>query len=300
MTAAEKRAWLRSQRRAASLSPEISKSILRAFKELRESLSDSELAQKIQSGYFDKLIDDAQLKQAFAPVSEAVQNATATATRLFTKDLPGNISAAFSVLNPDVVTAIRALDTKVVTSLTDDIRETVRAHVENGLRDGVAPKAIAREIKPLIGLGPSQLQQVANYRDALEGKNNRAITDYTLRDKRFKGELSPEKIDKMVDAYTKRRIMQNAETISRTASLDAMKAGQSLSIDKAVEMGVYDPERLYKRWIGVGDDRERPEHLAMNDEEVRYDEPYSNGQDIPGEDEYGCRCKSFFFQKAAA
>jgi hypothetical protein len=298
MTAAEKRAWLRSQRRAASLSPEISKAILKSFADLKSSLSDAELARKISSGYFDAIIDEAQLSNSFAPVSEAVQKATAQATKLFSKDLPG-VSASFNILNPSVLEAIRSLETKVVQSLKDDVRDVVLAHVENGLRDGVAPKTIARDIKGLIGLGPSQLEQVGNYRDALEGKNGRNVNDYTLRDKRFKGELTPEKIDRMVETYQSRRISQNAETIARTASLDAMKKGQALSIDKAVEMGVYDPNALVKSWKGVLDDREREEHLAMEGETVPYDALYSNGEDTPGESTFNCRCVSFYHSPAA-
>jgi hypothetical protein len=78
-----------------------------------------------------------------------------------------------------------------------------------------------------------------------------------------------------------------------------MKKGQALSIDKAVEMGVYDPNALVKSWKGVLDDREREEHLAMEGETVPYDALYSNGEDTPGELTFNCRCVSYFHTAAA-
>lgn len=301
MNTVEKTLWARLNRRASKLTPALERAILKALADLRASITDREIISLIEQGRFDQIIDDAQLKASFAQVSEQLQAATAQAVKLAAMDLPKSVSVGFDMLNPDIVTAIRQLDTKVVQSLADDVRETVRAFVENGLRDGVSPKEIARDLRDVIGLSPKQLEQVQNYRDALEGKNGRLITNYTLRDKRFSGaNLTPERIDKMVSLYEKRRIAQNAETVSRTTALDSMKLGQQLSIDSAVDQGIYDPARLWKRWVGVMDDREREEHVAMEGEEVPYDEPYSNAEDVPGESTYNCRCISRFFQKTAA
>ena len=163
---------------------------------------------------------------------------------------------------------------------------------------------IARDLRTVVGLGPAQLQQVDNFRDALLGQNGRSITGYTLRDKRFdrtilKGDLTPQQVDKMVEAYTRKRVAQNAESVARTATLDAQKLGQHLAMDDAVKKGVYDPNRLVKTWRGVMDSRERPEHVAMEGETVPYDQAYSTGEITPGSSTYNCRCISIYHQRPA-
>jgi len=77
----------------------------------------------------------------------------------------------------------------------------------------------------------------------------------------------------------------------RTATLDALKKGQDLSWRDAIEKGVV-VGTLTKTWVTVHDDRVRPEHVAMDGQTVPFDAPYSNGQMVPGETDYNCRCIS--------
>jgi hypothetical protein len=270
----------------------------------------------IAAGDVDAIFRDVLTEPAFAiafkQVREQIQTATAKHVRYFTRDLPfggkmnGTLAVGFDVLNPKVIDAIRALDTKVMTTLTDDVRETTRAFVENGLRDGVGPRTIARDLRAVIGLAPNQEQAVRNFRAMLEAGDREALTR-ALRDKRFdktlqralgadgKG-LSAAQIEKMTEAYRKRMIAHNAETIARTASLDAMKLGQHLSWQDAIDKGIVDGSRLKKTWVGVMDSRERPEHVAMEGDTVPWDQPYSNGNLTPGDDTFNCRCISRYSQ----
>jgi SPP1 gp7 family putative phage head morphogenesis protein len=209
----------------------------------------------------------------------------------------------FNVLAPNVVDGIRALDSRVLANLKDEIRETVRAYVEQGLRDGQSPAAIARGLRDVIGLAPNQLDAVNNFRRMLEEGDREALTRL-LRDRRFDAQLekafagdglSSAQIDKMTDAYRKRMVAFNAETNTRTAALDAQKLANHLSWEEAVASGRIDGGALFKRWATVRDDRVRPEHQAMEGEVVKWDEYYSNGQMVPGESDYNCRCLSVFF-----
>jgi len=294
------------------MQPDVQLAVLKAFRIIRESLSETQLARIISTGNLDALLDaalrQAVMDTAFQPVRDQIRRSVGQSVTYYAKQiaipatLPG-VTIAFDVLSPHVIDGIRSLETKVVGDLEKDARETVRAFVENGLRDGVGPRTIARDLRTVVGLGPSQLEQVQNFRDALTGQNGRSITDYTLRDKRFdrtiaKGELTPEQVDKMVEAYTRKRVAQNAETVARTATLDAQKLGQKLAMDDAVKKGVYDADRLMKRWVGVMDSRERPEHVAMEGEVVPYDQAYSTGEIVPGSSTYNCRCQSVYFQRS--
>lgn len=210
---------------------------------------------------------------------------------------------------PWTIDAIRKLDTKVIQTLKADVRETVRAYVENGLRDGVAPREVGRQLRSVIGLAPSQEQAVANFRQSLiDGKAGKSL-GYKLRDRRFdatirKGGPSPEQIEKMAEAYRKRFIAHNATTNAREATVGAMREGQHLAWKDAIDRGIVDGSRLKKMWIAVagpaGDGRNRPEHLVLHGETVGWDDPYSNSEIIPGSSTFGCRCLSRYFLEKAA
>ena len=186
------------------------------------------------------------------------------------------------------------------------MRETFRAHIENGLRDGVNPRTVARELRTVIGLAPNQEEAVRNFRRALEGAEGaRSPLAYKLRDKRFdgtigKGNLTTAQIEKMAEAYRRKMVAFNAETNARTATLDSLKLGQRLSWEDAVDKGIVDRNALVKTWAGTLDERERPEHVAMEGETVRFDEPFSNGEMTPGDSTYNCRCIARFYEKRAA
>lgn len=280
MTPTETRLWLQMQRKAAGLSPDMQSAITRAFQTIRDSLTDSEIVRAIQSGFVDSIFDKAVLDAAFQPTRDLMRKGVTDGVKFFSRSLPTkrNITFSFDSLSPDVVTAIQTLETRVITDLQDSIRETVRTRIAQGITEGESVHSIARDLRTVIGLGPSQLQDSANYRTKLAEK------------------FDATKVDRMVTTYERRRIAQNAQTVARTATLDSYKLGQSLSWDTAVSQGIVDGDRLMKQWIGVDDDRERDEHLAMNDEIIPYDEAYSNGEDVPGESTYNCRCISRFFQ----
>jgi len=293
------------------MQPDVQLAVLKAFRIIRESLSESQLARIISTGNLDALLDaalrQALMDTAFQPVRDQIRRSVGQSVTYYAKQiaipatLPG-VTIAFDVLSPHVIDGIRSLETKVVGDLENDVRETVRAFVENGLREGVGPRTIARDLRTVVGLGPSQLEQVQNFRDALTGQNGRSVADYTLRDKRFdrtiaKGDLTPDQVDKMVEVYTRKRVAQNAETVARTATLDAQKLGQHLAMQDAIQKGVYDPNRLVKTWRGVMDSRERDSHIAMEGDTVPWDQLYSNGQMIPGDTEYNCRCVSIYRQR---
>lgn len=304
--------WRTVQRRVAGLQPDVAADILKAFRILRESLSDVELARLISEGQLDKLLDDALLDRAFLPLRERLVAVTERSFDLTTHaDVPkggkinGTQAVAFDTLNPRVIDAVRQLDSRVINTLKDETRETVRAFVENGLREGTAPRALARDLRQVIGLAPNQAQYVENLRrELLDGSvadaSRRKLLDQRYNLSRLANLPETERlkrIDTITESYRKSWVAQNAETNARTATLDSVKLGQQLSWEDAVRKGVVAPGTLYKRWTATLDDRTRPEHRAMNGEEVQYDGTFSNGDTVPGESDFNCRCVAVFFVK---
>lgn len=316
MSPSERMYWQRAHRRVASLSPEMAAAVLKAFAYVRDSLTEAELARLIASGEIELLvlraISDALLLRAFAPVRTRIRTVAERGFQFAVPSLPkrGQLLVQFDVLSPNVVTAIRELEGPALTTFKQDIRETVRAYVENGLRDGANPRAIARGIRGMIGLGPTQVQEVENFRNAVLRINDKSPFDYEARDKRYDAMLkrlfaagktpTAEQVDKMVTAYTKRRVALNSETVARTNTLTAFKVGQRLSWQQAIAKGIVDGGRLRKRWITVMDGRERPAHHDQNGDDVPFNANYRNHDTYAGEgDPWNCRCSDYVYLGSA-
>jgi hypothetical protein len=319
VTPSERRLYAAFRRVAASVRPDLQRAYLRAWELVRAALAPSEVERLLATtGNADamvrRILTPDVLERAFRAVEAELQRAAAEGAALATRQLPpaarrvlstGTATVGFNVLDPRVTEAVRALQIKHVASQVNDVREVVRAFVEDGLRDGVNPRTVARRVRGVVGLGPSQRREVQNFRTALEtGDASKALT-YARRDRRFdarirRGDLTPAQIDQMVERYTQRRIALNAETAARTTALDSLKAGQRLAWEDAVRLGVVDRDRLRRRWVTTLDGRERPAHQAMNGVVVRFDEPFNvpgiGPQMTPGESEYNCRCLAVVFE----
>lgn len=290
MSPRDRALWLRVQRRANSLAPELQRELLTAYRVIGESLSDAELAHAIASGQIDAILDDALLDRSLIPLRQKLQLAVERGFKATVTELPkagkvdGQVAVAFDRLNPKVIDAVRSLDSRVVNTLKEDVRDTVRAFVEDGLRNGDAPKSIARRLRSVVGLSPSQAENARKYEAKLLAS----------------GKYSAGRVEKMAATYRRKAIALNANTNARTATLDSLKLGQHLSWQDAIDAGIVDRDKLWKRWTTVGDDRVRDEHAAMNGEEVHFDAHYSNGELVPGESTFNCRCISRYFVRSGA
>lgn len=282
------------QRATARLTPEMRAAWVEALGALRTSMTDDAIEQLLISGRINDVLTPELLNDVFAGMRRQLLRGVQQGASAIVTVLPDSAQVAFTTrANPRVIEAIRALDAFLLRPLREELRETVRLGVENGLRAGQNPRAIARELREVIGLAPNQIAEVNNYRQALIDRRVGKALQYKLRDKRFdktvqKGTYDAKKIDTMVARYRVRREADHANTIARTATLNANRAGAHAAVQSSVDAGSLDGSRTYKTWRTVGDSRVRDAHKAMNGERVRWDELFSNGLDIPGE--YNCRC----------
>lgn len=305
MTPAERALRDRVARRARLLEPRLVQRQLRAFDLIRSLLTGREFLEAIARGSVDLLLSDilsgSAFDRPFEPFRVLLDQAVIQAGESFTDTLPKAYQAGtFDMLNPRVVDAARALDTRVVSALQDEIRETFTQHVVRGVEEGRGPRVIARGVREVVGLAPNQEAAVANFERMLRAGDREALTR-ELRDKRFdrtlqralgaRGDgLSEEQIQRMTAAYRRRMIAWNAETHARSAALDAQRLGQRMSWQDAIDKGLIDVRRVRRTWVDSDDSRVRPEHRAMDGETIRFGDTYSNGQTVPGDTDYNCRC----------
>lgn len=279
--------------------------ILAAFDAIRALYRNASPAERLNPALLtDRALDNVlaatrwELRKQVQQSHDYAQRTFPPAVQRKLKEAGVTIGVSFDYLNPRVIDAIRALDSAVIDRLKTDIRDTVKQTIEGALLEGLNPRAVAGELQDVIGLAPNQLDAVNNFRRALQGDPNAGNPlARQLRDRRYdrtveQGDLSPEQIDAMTEAYRGRMIAFNAETNARTAALQALKEGQLLAWQDAMAQGVIDERLLTKRWSGVLDNRERDEHLDMEGETVGINDAYTNGEMVPGDSTFNCRCIS--------
>lgn len=299
------------KRETARMTPTMRRTYLRAVDALRNSLGVQALTDLVSSGQsLSTLITPAVLQRATMQLRAESKRVVERAFGVSVKNLPGagklggQLAVEFNVLNPRVRAALDTLESKILKDFGDTARETLRQHVQAGLDAGAHPRTIARGVRDVVGLTPSQERAVRNFRNHLtKPKHRGAALDYTLRDKRFdrlikNGKpLTAPQVDKMVQAYQRRYIAHHANVVAHNTTLNAYRAGQHSSFQEAIDVGLVDESRAYKEWVTVGDDQVRPEHVVMNRQRVPVRLQFSNGRQYP--DEWGCRCIAMYGMELA-
>lgn len=316
MTSAQRQAWDRARTRIARLEPFVAAAVVRTIALLVAALPESKLTRLLHDGAIDDvltvLLAQAALDRATMPFRLALRDVMERAFRWNVPYLPsagkidGTIAVVFDHLNPRVIEAMRTLETRAVSGFEQSVRDTVRQTIARGLENRQTPAAIARDLRAVIGLAPKDEAAVANFRAMLERGDRDALTRL-LRDRRFdqtleralgadgKGLTAPQ-IDTMVDAYRRRAIAANAETVSRTATQDAYKIATRESWQSAIDRGIVPRGGVQRRWLHLdGQDHPRPHHQKMQGQTVPIDAPYSNGDTFAGEnDPWGCHCLDIY------
>lgn len=326
MSPTERAYVARLKRRALAMSEETARRYLEAYRLIRDMLSESELARALESGNLDRLISelasDQTLDPAVARLRRRLDQVLLDVAESEANTLPNRFRATFDILNPRVIEAARAFDGAAIERLVGDVRETILQEAIAGLEAGHNPRKVARRIKGTVGLSKQQAQWVANFEQELLtgdpkalgrmlGKNQLRQPDGTIitRSGHASGEgltkaqiarierviasgqtIPADQAKAMAEAYRKRLVALNVEAHTKTQMLQAQKQGQRLAWEDAIARGVVPRHALKRRWLTTLDGRERPEHHALNGTVVGFDETFPNGQLIPGEDEYNCRC----------
>ena len=312
------------------LAPDLGRALLRAWDDLASMLDEAELVRAITEGTLDSILTDDLFQLVLAESERVLFQQYAENLAHFGKDL----GVVFGVLDPQVIDAARSINIKMAKTFGSDVRDYTQAFVENGLRDGWNPRRTARQLKKSLGLTENQLQWVRNFEDELRAGSKKALKRQLgrgffkkpdgslgyrpghadgaglsrddmkmLRRKLVAGEgFTEAQITRMVDAYKRRLIAWHAESIARTATLDSLKSAQHESTAKAIREGILDATRMRSEWVTAGDSRVRDEHAAMGGQVVPFGQPFSNGQQIPGETDYNCRCvkRDFMARRQAA
>ncbi len=294
--------------RVRRLQPELVTALIASFRRLQQELSDSDL-NELATGRkpVESILGDVVLARAFLPYRSALRKAVERGSDMVLADVAKvtgkarpTAGAFFNFLDPIVVEGIRNLENSALDTLTFNVKETVRAFVENGMRDGKNPRDVARQMRKVVDIAPHQERYVANLERELRSLSKGALSR-ELRDRQFdptieraikSGKpLTEEQIEKIVSAYRRRFAAHNTEVVTRQATIDAYRLSRRLTWEEAISNGYVDGDHLFKRWVhSDGVQYPRPEHVALNGTVVPFNQPYPTGQMSAGEGDFGCHC----------
>jgi hypothetical protein len=285
------------------------RAVLRAFRKAVQSVKDqaviAEIAALINRGDIEGVVNLLQLDPTtFRPLENAViaayeeGGATGAAQIGRIPAEAGTLVARFNVRSPRAEEWLRNWSSTRIVEIADETREVVRSVLTANLAEGVGPRTSALDlvgrIDPVtkqrtggfIGLTSNQAEWVRNARRELETLDPNYLTRQR-RDRRLDGAfkkamdsgkpLKAKQIDAAVSRYQASVLNYRAETIARTESINALRAGQDEAIRQAVETGELEREFATKVWDASGDARTRPTHAAADGQEMPIDQPFTVG-----------------------
>ncbi len=292
---------------------------------IRDSVQVSTLERLIVDGRVDDVIRMLRLDAVtWQPYIESIRESyrtggeTGAAQVGMAKTAEGMLVARFDLRNPRAEQWLARKSSQMVTEIVEAQRSVVRDMLTRGMVRGDNPKTTALDLigrinastgrreGGFIGLTSNQAGWVSGVREKLSTLDD-SYFGLTLRDRRLDGAirsaiadgkpLPKSVIDSAVTRYQARAERYRAQTISRTESLNALRAGQWEAMAQvSEEVG----EDATKKWDATGDAQTRPDHMAMDGVDVPINAEFEmpNGDEMlyPGdpagsaENVINCRC----------
>lgn len=286
--------------------PNLRDALVAAFERARQQMPVERIEEALSVGRFDDVaavVDSELLAATVGRIAKqtAQEDETATirvlsailvgAARGSADDVPDEVedaavqlAARLNVSNPRAVERARKLAGTMLTRVSRESREAIRAIIAGALRDGTDVPTTAALVRDTIGLDSRSARALRNYRSTLdealaEGRTADLRRRFRLaparlpagtRD-RLGGQVTPsQRREVMVDGYRQRLLRHRATTIARSESIRASNAGQHMLWDEMMRDGLIDPSRARRVWIAAADDRVCPICLPLNGKTIEF------------------------------
>lgn len=169
---------------------------------------------------------------------------------------------------------------KLVTNMTGQMKDQVRAVVGRAFTEGIPVYDTARELRSVINLTKRQEVTLSKFADL-----NRA----RLMEEGLTGRKLEQRLNEVVERQYKKMISQRSKVIARNEILQAENAGRMLGFEQSVEQGWASPLSV-KRWSTSTDERTCSICGPMNGMSVQWNQYFPNGIYDPSDAHIMCRC----------
>lgn len=303
---------------------EIEAAFLKAVRDKAASIDVRQLADAIEARDFERALRIAGMTRAdLYPLDASINRAFVSGGQTIAAVAPA-FAASFGFdgragrAEQWALAHVGGLVTGIVDEQAVMLRETIAGQINAGINPRKVAVDIAGRVGPggrqggFIGLSGQQMGYLASARAELESLDARYFTR-TLRDRRFDAlvrkaiaggkALSAADIDRIAGRYSDRMVKHRADMIARTESITALRAGRREGIQQGIDAGAIRGDRIKRVWDATMDGRTRPDHRAMDGQEVAgMDTPFvlpdGSRMMFPGDSSLGasaaqiiaCRC----------
>ena len=159
---------------AAKFEPKLASAIFGALTEQADSIDATALAAALETGDLNRVLALLNLDPTLAAMgalTPTIQQATYAGGIAAAAGIGARftgVSFAFDTLNPRLLTWLQTYNLGLIRQINEGTKEGVRQYLLTGMEAGQNPKAVARQIKSIVGLTDRQAQAVKNYRRQLE------------------------------------------------------------------------------------------------------------------------------------
>lgn len=170
---------------------------------------------------------------------------------------------------------VNNLSNKMISNLSNAQMDSIKQVIQNGIRDDLSYKAVAKNIKSSIGLNSQQVKLIDNLKQNLANSN-----------------ATKSQIEKIVEKKTESLIKTRAQTIALTESARAVNSGRRLIQKQMFDDGDLGDDTK-QRWLTASDERTCFLCGPMHNQLVGMNELFTvgDGTKIVGPIVHpGCRC----------
>lgn len=316
--------------------PEVRELFIQAIQDISDNANIQEMEDAIEANDMDKLVQASGYNAVYLnKVIDKIEDIYERSGNMFVDGWPrlrnglGLVKPVFNIRNEMAENELKNYSSQFITNITDEMRESIRETLTDGMARGINPRETAlnivgrknlstgKRIGGTIGLAVNQTKWINNARRYLQNLDERYF-DLSLRDKRFdsivrkaiadKKPLSKEKISQLITAYESKALKYRADAIARTETMQAINRAEYTAIMENIEEGLITKDMVTKYWSNSGDERVRLSHVNLGakynkQNAIGFDEPFETftGSKLlyPGDTSLGanlreiihCRCK---------
>ena len=320
--------------------PEVRDLFISAMEDIADNANIEEMIKAIESNDIDRLVQASGYNVVILnKIVDKIEDIYEKSASMLLDGWPklrnsfGLVKPMFNMRNESVERDLKEYSSRFITQISDEMRESIRLTLVDGMMRGANPRETAlnivgridktsrKRIGGTIGLASNQTQWVNNARRYLQNLDERYFS-LKLRDRRFDSfvkkaiaegkKLDKETISRLITAYENKALKYRGDSIARTETIQAINRAERAALAQKIEEGLISSDIVTKWWSTSADERVRISHVQLGarytkEQAIPFDEPFvtSNGSKLlyPGDTSMGadlreiihCRCKCQYF-----
>lgn len=322
---------------AEQFEPLLRKAFLDAVANIRDNIVLRRIVERLEKGDVNGAIRAMNLDEtAFHPLEEAIRQAfngggiAAVEQMPILRDPDGHkVVLRWGVRNLAAEQWLSEKSTTLVRDIVVDQVEGIRTTLSASLARGDNPTKTAIDVVGrvnrvtgkreggILGLTSHQAGFVENARQELLSGDPAALKNYlarSRRDKRFDRTVSKAiadqkplpvaTVEKIAGRYSEGLLKLRGDTIALQETMAALAASKDEAFRQQIEKGTLLAVHVTKTWKHTPQEHPRVQHVAMQGQTVRFDEPfiapdgtaisYPHAPGVPAKHAIGCKCLAFY------